>query len=172
MSGVLHAQFPSGPIIDRAGNLTPAWRAFLLQLYARTGGAAVSATTPQLAAGLAAEVIARTNADDDLTAALAAEQEARGEADASEAAIRAAADKALLPIAGGTMTGTLRGPAASFTLYQVGGAGGPTWTAGWGVPTGAQPVGSLYSRRDGAAGSTLYVFTEGEWNAIALAVLW
>jgi Ca2+-binding RTX toxin-like protein len=33
---------------------------------------------------------------------------------------------------------------------------GPTWTSDLGVPATAQPLGSLYSRRDGTVGATLY----------------
>lgn len=58
-------------------------------------------------------------------------------------------------------------------LLQVGsgfqqGDSGPTWTTGIGVPSSTQPVGSLYSRTDGADGSRLYVSAgEGAWNAVS-----
>jgi hypothetical protein len=47
------------------------------------------------------------------------------------------------------------------------GTAGPTWTSGTGAPIGACIVGSLYSRTDGAAGSTLYVCQgpSGTWTA-------
>jgi hypothetical protein len=43
--------------------------------------------------------------------------------------------------------------------------GGPSWTSGVGVPTGACTTGSLYSRADGGAGSTLYVCEGRAWKA-------
>ena len=39
--------------------------------------------------------------------------------------------------------------------------GGPLWTAGAGAPTVAAPVGSLYSRTDGGANTSLYVKESG-----------
>lgn len=49
------------------------------------------------------------------------------------------------------------------------GTGGPTWTKGTGVPATTTPRGSLFSRTDGAVGSTLYVSQGGgTWNAVAL----
>jgi hypothetical protein len=54
------------------------------------------------------------------------------------------------------------------TGMKVGGASGPTWTSGTGVPATTQPVGSLFSRTDGAVGTTLYVSRgAGTWNAVA-----
>ena len=52
---------------------------------------------------------------------------------------------------------------------QIGGASGPTWTTGSGVPSSTQPVGSLYSRvSTWAAGATLYVSKgAGAWTAVA-----
>lgn len=46
------------------------------------------------------------------------------------------------------------------------GDGGPSWTHGTGTPEGAvtAPVGSLYSRTDGGAGTTLYVKESGTGN--------
>lgn len=50
----------------------------------------------------------------------------------------------------------------------IGGANGPTWSSGAGAPAAVQPRGSLYSRTDGAVGSTLYVSQGGgAWNAVA-----
>jgi hypothetical protein len=47
-------------------------------------------------------------------------------------------------------------------------AGGVTWTAGTGLPTASQPRGSLYSRLDGAVGTTLYVSQSGgAWLPVA-----
>jgi hypothetical protein len=46
------------------------------------------------------------------------------------------------------------------------GKAGPTWTSGMGAPRSACIVGSLYSRSDGGAGSTLYVCEgpSGSWS--------
>jgi hypothetical protein len=46
------------------------------------------------------------------------------------------------------------------------GAGGPIWTSGAGTPEGAvtAPVGSLFTRTDGGAGTTLYVKESGSGN--------
>jgi hypothetical protein len=50
----------------------------------------------------------------------------------------------------------------------IGGASGPSWTTGSAVPSGTQPVGSLYSRVGGAVGATLYVSRGGgTWAAVA-----
>jgi hypothetical protein len=43
---------------------------------------------------------------------------------------------------------------------------GPSWTAGLGAPTGKCETGSLYSRRDGVAGKTLFVCEAGVWPAM------
>lgn len=57
---------------------------------------------------------------------------------------------------------------ASFSAAGVGGAGGPTWTAGDSPPTSVQPPGSLYSNAGGTVGSHLYVSAGGgTWNAVA-----
>lgn len=50
--------------------------------------------------------------------------------------------------------------------YVVGGVGGPTWSSGSGTPEGAvtAPVGSLFSRTDGGAATTLYVKESGSGN--------
>jgi hypothetical protein len=47
------------------------------------------------------------------------------------------------------------------------GKSGPTWTSGTGAPTSACVVGSIYSRSDGGAGSTLYVCEgpSGSWSS-------
>jgi hypothetical protein len=49
---------------------------------------------------------------------------------------------------------------------RVGGVGGPFWLSGAGAPNGQveAPVGSLYSRTDGGAGTTLYVKETGSDN--------
>jgi hypothetical protein len=53
-------------------------------------------------------------------------------------------------------------------LPRPGGVLGPTWTAGTGAPATTEPLGSLYSRADGAVGSTLYVSRGGgTWAAVA-----
>jgi hypothetical protein len=51
---------------------------------------------------------------------------------------------------------------------RTGLASGPTWTSGVGAPASTQPVGSMFSRTDGAVGTTLYVSRgAGTWNAVA-----
>jgi hypothetical protein len=51
---------------------------------------------------------------------------------------------------------------------RIGLASGPTWTSGVGAPASTQPVGSMFSRTDGAVGTTLYVSRgAGTWNAVA-----
>jgi hypothetical protein len=46
---------------------------------------------------------------------------------------------------------------------RIGGGAGPFWVSGAGTPEGnvVAPVGSLFSRTDGGAGSTLYVKESG-----------
>lgn len=69
----------------------------------------------------------------------------------------------VLPASGGTMTGELVAP-----TFRAGDAAGPTWTSGAGVPTATAPIGSLFSRTNGAVGSTLYVSRGGGiWAAVA-----
>jgi hypothetical protein len=86
MTVALNTGVPSAPLVDPvSGQVTPAWRAFLIALYQRTGGAVgQSSDTSELEAQLAAETAARSTADTGLATGLA-----------SEAATRAAADTAL-----------------------------------------------------------------------------
>ncbi|HEX3574565.1 MAG TPA: hypothetical protein VHU42_08205 [Rhodopila sp.] len=86
--------FPTDPVVDANGNLTPAWRAFLLALYNRTGSA-VGVSTGTISGQLATEVSARTAADTTLAGSIASEQAARIAADGAEATARASADAAL-----------------------------------------------------------------------------
>jgi len=164
----LAVAFPSGPISDPGGNVTAVWRGYFQQVYVRTG-ASPGASTPQLEGALAAETNARTSADQLLSNAVAAERTARENADTAEAATRAAADASRLALAGGTLTGTVYGPVAAFTTFQSGTAPtGPTWTSGFGAPASTQPLGSIYSRRDGTVGATIYVSRgAGTWLPIA-----
>lgn len=72
----------------------------------------------------------------------------------------------------GRQSGTwvdITSPAAGvFPMVRTNGAGGPTWSGGPGAPSSTQPVGSMYSRTDGGAGSTLYVSRgAGTWVAVA-----
>jgi hypothetical protein len=47
-------------------------------------------------------------------------------------------------------------------------ASGPTWTEGSAAPAASQPVGSIYSRTGGAAGTSLYVSAgSGNWNPVS-----
>lgn len=164
----LQAAFPSGPLTE-AGTQQPtsAWRAFFMALYARTGDAG----------GVDAQALTATDnalsvRDDQLASEITAEASTRAAADNAEKTARTAADAALqastLPLTGGTLSGPLVAPAVTATLLQVGSVTGPTWRTGNGAPTYSAPRGSLYSRQDGAVGSTLYVCQSGtSWNAVA-----
>lgn len=163
----LHAAFPSGPIAEADGTVTPVWRGYFQSLYVRTG-AAPGASTPGLEAGLVAERTARQGADTGLSNAIGAERTARENADTAEAAARTAGDAGKLAETGGTLTGPLTGTTAVFGVYQSGSTAGPTWTSGFGAPAATQPLGSIYSRRDGAVGTTLYVSRgAGTWLPVA-----
>jgi hypothetical protein len=168
----LQAAFPSGPMLDPNGNVEPAWRGFFMALYVRTGEA-YGVSTAGLSQAIAGETANRTAADTSLSNSLAAETDAREAADSSEQAARAAADATLtatkLAIDGHqAMTGTLVGTGATFNVIQTDGTGGPTWQAGNGAPTYSGARGSLYSRLDGAVGTTLYVCQSGtSWNPVA-----
>jgi hypothetical protein len=53
---------------------------------------------------------------------------------------------------------------------RIGGSAGPTWTSGTGAPSADAPIGSLYSRTDGGAATSLYVKTAagagaGNWTS-------
>jgi len=47
----------------------------------------------------------------------------------------------------------------------------PSWTAGAGAPTAAEPNGSTYARTDGAGNTTLYLRASGSWVAVTLSDL-
>jgi hypothetical protein len=159
----LRAAFPSGPLVDDDGNLAAAWRGFFQSLYTRTGDAQ-GVSTPDISAGLATEAAARAAADLALSGAIVAERTAR---EAADTAASAAGDPTKLPLAGGVLSGPLRGTTATFATYASN-VGGPTWTSGTAAPTSTQPVGSLYSCTGGAVGATLYVSRGGGvWNAVA-----
>jgi hypothetical protein len=163
----IKAAFPSGPIADESGNVTPVWRGYFQSLYIRTG-AAPGTSSPDLSSSLAAESAARSSADAGLTNAISAERTARENADTAETNARTAADALLLPKAGGDLTGPLTGTTAQFVSYRSGTASGPTWTSGTGAPASTQPLGSLYSRTDGTVGATLYVSRgAGTWLPVA-----
>ena len=73
----------------------------------------------------------------------------------------------------GASDGTLNVQGALLSLAVIGCnaidlSAGPTIRAGAGAASGTQPKGSLWSRTDGAVGSTLYVSQGGgTWNAVA-----
>jgi hypothetical protein len=160
----LRAAFPSGPLVDADGNLAAAWRGFFQSLYSRTGDAQ-GVSTPDISASVAVEAAARAAADTALTAAIVAERTAR---EAADTAAAGAGDPTKLPLAGGVLTGSVRGPLAGFATYIVGSTGGPTWTSGTAAPASTQPVGSLYSCTGGAVGATLYVSRGGgTWLPVA-----
>ncbi len=63
-------------------------------------------------------------------------------------------------------TGLVSNPVV--TTLTIGGAGGPTITAGTGAPTSVQPNSSEYHRTDGTTGSRLYISAGGgTWNAVS-----
>jgi hypothetical protein len=101
MTVALNTGVPSAPLVDPvSGQVTPAWRAFLIALYQRTGGAVGQSTdTSELEAQLAAETAARSTADTGLATGLASEAATRAAADTTlntavtrEATLRARAD--------------------------------------------------------------------------------
>ena len=106
MSGSLTLAVPSGPFIDlTTGNVTPAWRQFLVTLAARTGGSQGMAT-PDVApieAALVLERSARQAGDQSAATGIAAEANARQQRDAE----LALAINQRLSITGGTMVGPL-----------------------------------------------------------------
>ena len=59
--------------------------------------------------------------------------------------------------AGGALVGLINAGGAAFLEVVTGGAGGPSWTQGLGVPSANTPRGSLYSRVGGDVGTTLYI---------------
>lgn len=86
MSASLVLAVPSGPFIDlTTGNVTPAWRQFLVTLAARTGGAQ-GLPTPDVApieAALVLERSARQAGDTSAATGIASEANARQAADAT-----------------------------------------------------------------------------------------
>jgi hypothetical protein len=86
-----------------------------------------------------------------------------------------AGDVILNSTSGNTCIGTTTSPGTKLHVVgnasvtgsvAVGGATGPTWTAGTGSPEGVvtAPVGSLFSRTDGGAGTSFYVKESGTGN--------
>lgn len=65
----LAAALPNAPLLDAAGNLTPAWRAFFQALVARTGGT-LGASSGTTQAALNAEVANRIAGDNALGATI------------------------------------------------------------------------------------------------------
>lgn len=91
MTSALNVGFPNGPVVDRGGLITPAWRAWALAMMNRTGGA-IGISSGDAATQIAAEAAARQSADTALSAAIANEAVQRTAAIADEASVRAAAD--------------------------------------------------------------------------------
>ena len=153
-------------------SLSPAWHYFFMALFARTGGGTgTSAETVQ--ANLDTTSGQLSAVDSTLQANINAEAAARASAVNNEATTRANVDGLLeaskYDKTGGEVSGDIVG-AASVTgaWLRTAGTGGPTWTAGFGVPGGSQPVGSLYSNMGGTTGSTLYVSRGGGvWAGVA-----
>jgi hypothetical protein len=83
---------PVSPFLDPGtGDISAAWRAFLLSLHIRTGGN-IGVDVKALQIEIDAEEAVRAAADQALTAGLAAETQARQTADSNEAAVRKLAD--------------------------------------------------------------------------------
>lgn len=108
MSQTLNANLPSGPMMDPATGIpTPAWYAFFVALFNRTGGTQgtnLATAHGVLAAQITAEQAARVAADQTLTSELASEARTRAAGDATlaqeltaEASTRALTDSTLLP---------------------------------------------------------------------------
>jgi hypothetical protein len=129
MANRLNAAFPSGPLLETDGSLTPAWRGFFMALYARTGNAP-GTTVDGLQSELDAEAAARAAADTTLQSHIASEATARAAGDASEASARAAGDAALnaakVNRGGDVMAGPLTLQRVGF--QGVGAIGTPTVT--------------------------------------------
>jgi hypothetical protein len=183
-SPLYRAAFPAGPLVDpQTGEVTQPWFGLFQSLYVRTGGAnGLSSNTSGLQANLAAEEAGRITADqalNDAIAALPPFSTTLPNMDAAVAATGTAAttsrgdhvhpsDSNRLSLGGGILFGPLIGPAGIFAVVQTGSDTGPTWTRGSGVPTAVEPLGSLFSRTDGAVGATLYVSRGGgTWLAVA-----
>jgi hypothetical protein len=101
---VFLAGVPNAAFLDPDnGDITPAWRAFLLSLWRRTGGAVgVSSDTTAIEQELAAETTARIAGDAALGSSVATERAARESGDAvltkglaDETAARIAVDRAM-----------------------------------------------------------------------------
>jgi hypothetical protein len=113
---VFLAGVPNAAFLDPDnGDITPAWRNFLLSLWRRTGGAVgVSSDTTAIEQELAAETTARIAGDAGLGSSVATERAAREAADATltrgladETAARIAVDRA--------MTGRVSGNVSDIT---------------------------------------------------------
>ena len=55
----------------------------------------------------------------------------------------------------------------TISISNTTGTSAATWSAGNGLPTATPANGSMYSRMDGAAGSSFYVYAGGVWTVIA-----
>jgi hypothetical protein len=56
-------------------------------------------------------------------------------------------------------------PGEQFKADSIQLGAGPTITSGLGSPVGSASPGSIYLRRDGAPGSTFYIYEKGTWKA-------
>ena len=90
------AAMPTSPLVDPAsGEITPAWRMFLLSLYERTGSAPGQPPIngDEIKAQIDAEEAARIAADNAINSRLTAETNARQDGDAAaQYAVRVEAD--------------------------------------------------------------------------------
>lgn len=171
--GPLDTNLPTqvGPIVNPlTGAPTLAGQYLLQRLVARTGGlpginVANVQSTAVLGVGNAASAqstanVAHSTANTANANAVTAQDTANtAVADVIAETARAEAAEALLaPLLNPAFTAGIR----------IEGGGGPTWTAGSGVPSGIQPNGSLYSNSTGTTGTRLYVSSgAGTWLAVA-----
>jgi hypothetical protein len=158
---------PPEAFVDPSGSLSAAWLACIAALHRRTGDA-TGISSADNAGQVVAEEAARIAADTALQGGLDAEAATRAANDTAEANARLAADAAETNarISADATERTARITADNALLPKP--AGGVTWTAGNGAPGSTQPRGSLFSRLDGAVGTTLYVSQGGgTWNPVA-----
>jgi hypothetical protein len=162
---------PPDGFTDPSGTLSAAWLACIGALHRRTGDA-VGVSSADNATQIAAEEAARIAADTALQGGLDAEAATRASNDTAEANARLAADTAeanarITADAAETSARIAADNALNAALLPKPG-GGVNWSAGNGAPGANQPRGSLFSRLDGAVGSTLYVSQGGgTWNPVA-----
>lgn len=171
----LTAALPASPPLDDAGNLTPAWRAFLQALVSRTGGN-VGASTSATAAEISAETANRIAGDaalgvsiTSLSSALSIETAARIAADSDLAGRDVAiTDQTTKWLDFSYVTGTLTArylPTAASDLTQL-------RTTGQLFVNGDLDTWIFSSDATGSAGSSSAGIGSGNADAGTTAALW